>query len=74
MLDSLFDLTPQDRITRLRAFLSDERSQRMRMSDRHPKKYEYWQHRIEQVDGAMTDLDEIEKMLPGGSEEKGSEQ
>lgn len=59
MTDTLFELSYDERVMRLRRFITDEIDQRERMLERHPERMEYWQARIAQAQVALDDLEHI---------------
>ena len=56
MTDSLFPLTPLERLAKVTLFVSEERRHREHMAWKHPERGDYWAQRVAQCDEAIAEL------------------
>ena len=64
--DSLFSLTPTERLAAVAAFVTEERKFRIFMQTRHkdPGQHLYWEKRIAQCDQALAHVEALLAVAP----------
>ena len=60
-MDALFPLTTSERLTRVAAFVVEERRHCEHMVARHPENRAYWQERVAQADVALADIETLKE-------------